>query len=139
QVHDRSHRIEEPDGGGHGPHGGAFRGFRRSRLNRIDPPPPFLSEVRDQLGSSAVLTDPAITRSHATDWTGRFRADPPVALWPTRSDDVSAVSDAARRFEVALVPQGGNTGLGGGATPLDGEVVVDLRAMAAVSDIDAES
>lgn len=99
-------------------------------------PAGFLTALRSAIGPRAVVTDPALTVSHALDWTGRFRADPPVVVRPSDTDEVAAVVDAARRFGVALVPQGGNTGLAGGATPLDGEVVVDLRNLAGVTDVD---
>ncbi|MBX3284280.1 MAG: FAD-binding oxidoreductase [Actinobacteria bacterium] len=100
------------------------------------PPPPFLAEVRAALGPHRVVTDPARTASHAVDWTGRFRASPPVVVRPATVDDVVAVVVAAGAHGVALVPQGGNTGLVGGATPLDGEVVVDLRPLHEVRDVD---
>ncbi len=100
------------------------------------PPAPFLAELGAVLGARGVVTDPARTASHGIDWTGRFRAAPPVVLRPRTRDEVVAVVRAAGVHGVALVPQGGNTGLVGGATPLDGEVVVDLRHLAAVDDVD---
>lgn len=88
------------------------------------------------LGARGVLTDPALTAGQGIDWTGRFRAEPPVVLRPRSVDEVAAVVCAAGVHGVALVPQGGNTGLVGGATPLDGEVVVDLRHLVAIDDVD---
>ena len=41
-----------------------------------------------------------------------------------------------RRHGLALVPQGGNTGLVGGSVPLDGEVVVSLRRLDEVGPVD---
>ena len=38
---------------------------------------------------------------------------------------------------VAIVPQGGNTGLVGGSVPLDGEIVLSLRRLDSVSSVDA--
>ena len=99
-------------------------------------PPPFLADVRAALGPRAVITDPEQTAGHGIDWTGRFRAAPPVVVRPRSVDDVAAVVVAAGEHGVALVPQGGNTGLVGGATPLDGEVVVDLRRLDAIHDVD---
>lgn len=96
----------------------------------------FVADLRSTLGARSVVTDPEITASHGTDWTGRFVAPPPVVVRPSSAAEVEAVVAAGRAHGVALVAQGGNTGLVGGATPLDGEAVVDLRALDAVTDVD---
>jgi FAD/FMN-containing dehydrogenase len=103
---------------------------------RVLQPAAFLREVRTALGTRGVVTDPSKTAGQGVDWTGRFRSAPPVVVRPRTVDEVAAVVRAARTHEVALVPQGGNTGLVGGAIPLDGEVVVDLRQLDAVGDVD---
>ena len=96
----------------------------------------FVQEIRGIVGLSNLLVDPEITASHAIDWTGRFRADPVPVIRPGSTEEVAAVVASARRHEISLVPQGGNTGLVGGATPLDGGVVVDLRRISAITDLD---
>jgi FAD/FMN-containing dehydrogenase len=103
---------------------------------RASLPAAFLADVRAALGTRAVVTDPSRTAGQGIDWTGRFRSSPPVVVRPRTVDQVAAVLQAARTHAVALVPQGGNTGLVGGATPLDGEVVVDLRRLDSVDDVD---
>lgn len=99
-------------------------------------PGPFLAAVTDALGPGAVVTDPDVTAGRSVDWTGRFHGAPPALLRPGTADEVVAVVAAAAAHGVALVPQGGNTGLVGGATPCDGEVVVDLRRLDAITDVD---
>lgn len=99
-------------------------------------PGAFLAGVGEVLGAR-VVTDPEVAAPHATDWTGRFTGTPPAVLRPRSVDQVAAVVDIARRHGVALIPQGGNTGLVGGATPVDGEVVVDLRQLDAITDLDS--
>jgi FAD/FMN-containing dehydrogenase len=100
-------------------------------------PGAFLTEVRGALDERSVVTDPEQTAGQGVDWTGRFRAAPPVVVRPRTVDEVAAVLLAAGAHGVAVVPQGGNTGLVGGATPLDGEVVVDLRRLDTITDVDA--
>jgi FAD/FMN-containing dehydrogenase len=95
-----------------------------------------VSGCRDALGGAHVLTDPQITAGYAVDWTGRFRGQAPVVLRPGSTAEVAAVVALARRHRVALVPQGGNTGLVGGGVPLAGEVVVSLRRFSEV-EVDA--
>ncbi len=55
---------------------------------------------------------------------------------PGGPQEVAEVVRLARAHQVGLVPQGGNTGLVGGGVPLDGGVVVDLRRLDDVRDLD---
>ena len=87
-----------------------------------------MAETEEALGSDRVVTDPDIVRTHVVDWNGRWQGSSPAVLRPRRVEDVVALVLAARRHRVALVPQGGNTGLVGGAA-VGGEVVVDLRGL----------
>jgi D-lactate dehydrogenase (cytochrome) len=53
--------------------------------------------------------------------------------------EVSAICKLATEHRIALVPQGGNTGLVGGQTPHNGEVVVSTRRMDKIREIDTAS
>jgi FAD/FMN-containing dehydrogenase len=97
----------------------------------------FHEDVRSALGGRHVVTDQDLTASHCIDWTRRWHGSTPAVLRPGSTDEVAEVVSAARRHHVALVPQGGNTGLVGGATPLAGEVVVDLRRLDRLDPVDA--
>jgi FAD/FMN-containing dehydrogenase len=96
----------------------------------------FLSACRAAIGAAHVLTDPDVTASYATDWTGRWRAATPAVVRPGSSDDVAGIVALARRHRVPLVPQGGNTGLVAGGVPHAGEVVVSLRRLDALGPVD---
>lgn len=97
----------------------------------------FLAGARAELGDERVVTDADVVRSHVLDWTGRWRGSSPAVLRPQRAEDVVALVRLAREHGVALVPQGGNTGLVGGSVPLAGEVVVDLRGLDSIGAVDA--
>jgi FAD/FMN-containing dehydrogenase len=58
---------------------------------------------------------------------------------PGSVDEVAELVRWARRRRVALVPQGGNTGLVGGGVPLAGEVVVSLRRLDRVEAVDRDA
>jgi FAD/FMN-containing dehydrogenase len=94
----------------------------------VRPPPPaeFVSGCRRAVGDAHVLVDPDVTAGYAVDWTGRFRGAAPVVVRPGTTPEVAWVVALARRHRVAVVPQGGNTGLVGGGVPLAGEVVLSL-------------
>jgi FAD/FMN-containing dehydrogenase len=98
--------------------------------------PAFLSSVEGVVGATHVLTDPEVRAGHETDWTRRFVGRTPAVLRPGSVGEVQALVLLARRHQVSLVPQGGNTGLVGGATPLGGEVVLDLRRLDDLGPVD---
>ena len=81
------------------------------------------------VGPGNVLDDPEIVASYTVDWTGRFRGSTPPVVRPGAVAEVAEVVRQCREHGVALVPQGGNTGLVGGGVPLHGEVVLSLRRL----------
>ena len=96
----------------------------------------LITALADVVGPQHVLTDPELTASFETDWTGRFAGRAAAVVRPGSTAEVAAVmallSDAGR----PVVPQGGNTGLVGGGVPLHGEVVLSLRRLAGIDDVD---
>lgn len=99
----------------------------------------FVAAAREVVGRPEVVTDIDLVAGHAVDWTGRFRAQPTPVVRPGDAEEVAALVLAAREHGVGLVPQGGNTGLVGGSVALDGGVVVDLRRLDRITDVDARS
>ena len=89
-----------------------------------------LQQLRDIVGSGQLVVEPDVMASYAIDWTGRFIGQPTAVVRPGDSREVAAVVALCREAGVALVPQGGNTGLVGGSVPLEGEVVLSLRRLA---------
>lgn len=96
-----------------------------------------LREIAGIVGSGHVITAADERAAYEVDWTGRFRGSTSVVVRPVTASEVAAVVDVCRREALALVPQGGNTGLVGGSVPLAGEVVLSLRRMAEVGEVDA--
>ncbi|MGQ0521092.1 MAG: FAD-binding oxidoreductase [Actinomycetota bacterium] len=103
----------------------------------MDRPPPSLpARLAEVVGPGHVLEDPDVTAGYCADWTGRYRGSTPLVVRPGSAAEVAAVVGVCRDLGVAMVPQGGNTGLVGGGVPLDGEVVVSLRRLAGVGPVD---
>ena len=96
-----------------------------------------LAELESIVGASHVLTDASMTESYAVDWTGRFRGATPAVVRPGSTSEVADVVRWCAEQRVAVVPQGGNTGLVGGSVPLRGEIVLSLLRLDAVSSVDA--
>ena len=74
--------------------------------------------------------------SYAVDWTGRFNGAASAVIRPGNGGEVGAVVELCRDAGVALVPQGGNTGLVGGGVPLHGEAVLSLGRLTRIFDVD---
>jgi FAD/FMN-containing dehydrogenase len=83
-----------------------------------------------------VIVDEDLLASYTTDWTGRFQGATAAVVQPGSTEEVAAVVLACRELGVALVPQGGNTGLVGGGVPRHGEVVVSLRRLDRIGAVD---
>jgi FAD/FMN-containing dehydrogenase len=100
------------------------------------PPGSFLAACRRVVGGDDVLVDPEVTASYVTDWTGRFTGSTPAVVRPGSTAEVAELVALAREHAVALVPQGGNTGLVAGAVPLAGEVVVSMARLSDLGPVD---
>ena len=88
------------------------------------------------VGSPHALHQDELVASYTTDWTGRFQGSTPLVLRPGTTEEVAAIVRVASDAEIALVPQGGNTGLVGGSVPLRGEVVLSLLRLNACEPVD---
>ena len=99
----------------------------------------LLDHLRAEIGPAHVSTDPDAIAGQLVDWTGRFQGSSPAVVRPGTVEEVGAVLRACNGARVAVVPQGGNTGLVGGSVPLHGELVVDLRRLDRLGDVQARS
>ncbi|MDP1607061.1 MAG: FAD-binding oxidoreductase [Rhodocyclaceae bacterium] len=99
----------------------------------------FSDSLRVIVGAAHVLTDAFDIASYCTDWRGRYSGQPLCVVKPADTDEVAAVVRACAAANVAIVPQGGNTGLCGGATPIGGEVLVSLTRLNRIRAIDTDN
>ena len=98
----------------------------------------FERELERIVGSGHVLTDRSSVLSYGNDWTGRFPGHTQLVVRPADALQVAAALEVCGRFGIAIVPQGGNTGLVGGGVPMDGEVVLSLQRLRHVEVDDVE-
>lgn len=77
----------------------------------------LLHELSEIVGNRHCLADPSLTARFTTDFTGRFGGEAAAVVRPADRAEVAAVLAASRRHHAAVIPQGGNTGLVGGAVP----------------------
>lgn len=89
--------------------------------------PALVQHLRDLLGPGGLIEDPADLAPRLVDMRGRYRGATPFALRPASVAPLSRAMAVLYEAGIPMVPQGGNTGLVGGATPdEDGEEVLIL-------------
>ena len=79
------------------------------------PSPALLARLADILGPKGFSTDPDVVAPWLTDWRGKYHGQTAAMLSPATTAEVAAVVGACAAEGVALVPQGGNSGMVGGA------------------------
>ena len=89
-------------------------------------------------GAGNALTAPADIAPHLIELRGLYQGESPLVLRPGSTAEVSAILRLACEEEIAVVPQGGNTGLVGGQSPRPGkgEIVLSLSRMNRVRSLD---
>lgn len=94
------------------------------------------SQIAARIGAKNVVTDAEILAPHLNEWRGRYSGATPFAAFPATTDEVAAIVTLCAAAGVKITPQGGNTGLVGAQIP-DGEVLISLRRMNRIREIDA--
>ena len=99
----------------------------------------FLGALAAIVGGNNVLTGDADTAPYLTDWRKQFRGPAECVVRPATTAEVSAVVRLCAEAGVAIVPQGGNTGLSGGSVPTgkQREIVLALARMNRIRQLDA--
>lgn len=97
-----------------------------------------LDACRAAIGAAHVLTDEDVTAPYVTDWRKRYKGSALAVLRPTSTADVQKLVAIANEFDLALVTQGGNTGLVGGSVPLGrgDEILISMHRMNKIMSVD---
>src|SRR5471032_1384150 len=110
----------------------------------------LIEQLNAIVGKAAVITDPHDVTPYATDWHKRYFGKRLAVVKPASTQEVAAVMKLCAQTRTAVVPQGGNTGLCGGATPLaaedagrfvpgGGQIVLKLSRLNRVRAVDASN
>ena len=98
----------------------------------------LIEEVRRRFGERAAITDRTEIDPWLTDWRRKFHGETRAILSPASTEEVATIVRLAAKHRVPLVPQGGNTGMVGGAIPADdgSQLILSLRRMNRIRSID---
>jgi len=94
-----------------------------------------LSEIRRIVGEQHVISGDD-TAAHVVDWTGRYVGTTPAVVRPGSTAEVADVIRVCGERAVAVIPQGGNTGMVGGSVPLNGEIVLSMQRLNTIGNVD---
>lgn len=98
----------------------------------------FLSSCAAIIGAQYVISDAADMLPFLTDWRRRQVGCAIAVLLPKQTDEVAALVRLCRIYQIAVVPQGGNTGLVLGSIPTadDNAIVISLKRLNQIRTID---
>ena len=100
-------------------------------------PDPLVQRLEQLVGSAHVLVG-ADAAPYTSDWTGRWHGSCACVVRPGSAAEVAAVVEACAEADRVIVPQGGNTGLVGGAVPQGDAVLVSTRRLDRVDEVDTD-
>src|SRR6266700_3136034 len=102
-------------------------------------PPDLIARFAAIVGDRYAVTAPSEIAPYLTEERGLYHGRSPLVLRPGSIAEVAAILKLANETKTPIVPQGGNTGLVGGQTPHQGEVLISLRRLDRIREVDPTS
>ena len=101
--------------------------------------PSIGDQIRERLGADAVLTVPEDVAPYLTDYRALYHGRASAVVLPRTVEQVRELLAFCNERRIAVVPQGGNTGYCGGATPNESgsEIVLALGHLDRIRSVDA--
>lgn len=97
-----------------------------------------IDALKSALPDGAWTQDADIIEPHLTEWRDKYFGKTPLMLTPRTTQECSEAVKICAKHKIAIMPQGGNTGLVGGNTP-QGEVLISLKKMNKIREINPTS
>lgn len=100
-----------------------------------------LRQIQDVVGDKGWVSDPAAMEPYLTDHRGLYRGRSPAVVRPATTEEVAEVVRLCGEAGVAIVPQGGNTGLVGASVPHEHgrEILLSLGRLNRIREVDARN
>ncbi|KAJ4321591.1 D-lactate ferricytochrome c oxidoreductase [Fusarium piperis] len=97
------------------------------------------SAVIDGVTDGGAAIDEADLEPFNEDWMHKYRGQARLVLRPSSTEEVSGILKYCNEQRLAVVPQGGNTGLVGGSIPVFDEIVISMARMNEIRSFDEVS
>lgn len=91
------------------------------------------------LRPEGVVTDEEALATHNTDWLNKYHGKSRLLLKPKTTEEVSKILSYCNKTRLAVVPQGGNTGVVGGSVPVFDEIILSTASMNQIESFDTVS
>lgn len=101
--------------------------------------PALVAALRAAIGAEHVKTERPDLEPLGRDETEDLHAWPEVAVFPGSTEDVSAILRLASEARVPVVARAGGTGLSGGAIPVAGGIVLSMKRLDRIVEIDEQN
>ncbi len=104
--------------------------------------PGVMRALKETVGERGWQDDPQALEPHLTEWRGLFRGTTPLMVAPATPAEAARVIAICAAAGIGVVPQGGNTGLAGGAIPgLSGgqEILLSSHRLTRIRELDREN
>ncbi|WP_322486812.1 FAD-binding oxidoreductase [Chloroflexus sp.] len=101
-------------------------------MNRAE----LIAELERILGPRGVVATPDALLTYDADGCVMDTHEPHVVALPTSAEQVAAIVRLAARAGMPIVPRGAGTGLSGGATPMQGGIVISTARMDKILQVD---
>ena len=101
----------------------------------------LLEQLKTIVGPKGWTSDADSLEPHVNEWRGIYTGSTPIMVMPKTTAEVSQVVAACANAGIAVVPQGGNTGMCAGGIPDDSgkQVLLSLARMNRIRDVDADN
>eukprot|EP00842_Homolaphlyctis_polyrhiza_P005911 jgi/Hompol1/6320/HPOL_001079-RA len=98
-----------------------------------------IDRFKQIVGDGGVIEAPDALAPFNQDWMARFRGQSRLVLRPRTAQQVSDILRHCNSESIAVVPQGGNTGLVGGSVPVHDEVILSTQRLSKIRSFDSVS
>ncbi len=106
------------------------------------------SELEQIVGPHFISVAESDKLVYSTDWSwmpqmwldrGQPLTTPDYILHPESAEQIAEIMEVANKYHIPVIPFGGGSGTQGGALPIYGGIVVDLKRMSKILEIDEKS
>lgn len=103
----------------------------------------ILEQLKGLVGPAGFIDAPGELVPYLGEWRGLYSGKTPLVLMPASTAEASAIISLCAIHRIAVVPQGGNTGLVGGGVPQSTaehtEILLSARRLAAIREVDPDN
>jgi len=99
----------------------------------------IIHRLKEIVGEAGATADETELLVYECDALALFKHRPDAVVFPTTTEQVSAIVRVANEFDLPFLPRGAGTGLSGGAMAAEGGILIELQRMNRIISIDPEN